>query len=124
MIQGPAVVVQDIPPMPPMPDIPVPPMLPPWMVLPAEVTALIALGFFGACALVLYPLMRAIARRIEGRTQAADPALKGEVEELRARLGEMEGLQFRVADLEERLDFAERMLAQHRGGERLKPGEG
>lgn len=121
MIQGPAVVVQEIP---PMPDIPVPPMLPPWMVLPAEVTALIALGFFGACALVLYPLMRAIGRRIEGRTQGADPALKGEVEELRARLGDMEGLQLRVADLEERLDFAERMLAQHRGGERLKPGEG
>jgi len=124
MIQGPAVVVQDIPPMPPIPDIPVPPILPPWMVLPPQVIAMIALGFFAACALVLYPLMRAIARRIEGRLQGTDPTLKGEVEELRARLGDMEGLQLRVADLEERLDFAERMLAQRREVERLRPGEG
>ena len=116
MIQGPAVVVQDIPPMPPI--------LPPWMVLPPQVIAMIALGFFAACALVLYPLMRAIARRIEGRLQGTDPTLKGEVEELRARLGDMEGLQLRVADLEERLDFAERMLAQRREVERLRPGEG
>jgi hypothetical protein len=94
------------------------------MVLPAEVTALIALAFFAASALVLYPLMRAIARRIEGRTHGADPALKGEMDELRVRLGDMEGLQLRVADLEERLDFTERMLAQHRGAERLRSGEG
>jgi|AP12_2_1047962.scaffolds.fasta_scaffold147515_2 hypothetical protein len=114
MIQNP-VVVQ-------IPEVPTPPVLPPWLVLPPEMTAIIALGFFAACALVLFPLMRAIARRIEGRSQGADAALRGEVEELRARLGDMEGLQLRVADLEERLDFAERMLAQRREPSRLPPG--
>lgn len=113
--------VPDIPPIPPIPEIPI---MPPWMVLPPQVTAMIALGFFAACALVLFPLMRAIARRIEGKTQGADPALRGEVDELRARLGEVEALQLRVADLEERLDFAERMLAQRREADRLRPAEG
>ena len=114
MIQNP-VVVQ-------IPEVPTPPMLPPWMVLPPQASVMIALGFFAACALVLFPLMRAIARRIEGRSTRADAGLKGEVEELRARLGDLEGLQLRVGDLEERLDFAERMLAQRREPNRLAPG--
>ncbi|TFG47280.1 MAG: hypothetical protein E4H38_08425, partial [Gemmatimonadales bacterium] len=78
MIQDP-VVVQ-------IPEIPIPPGLPPWVVLPPEATVMVALGFFAACALVLFPLMRAFARRIEGRGQQTEAALKGEVEELRARL--------------------------------------
>jgi hypothetical protein len=41
------------------------------------------------------------------------------VEELEARLGELEQMQYRVADLEERLDFAERLLGQQREQERL-----
>lgn len=47
-----------------------------------------------------------------------DPsALAAELEELRARVADGEGLQQRVAELEERLDFAERMLTQ-----RAEPG--
>lgn len=42
-----------------------------------------------------------------------------EVESLRARLNEVEGQQNRIAELEERLDFAERLLAQSREPERL-----
>ena len=42
-----------------------------------------------------------------------------EVDALRARLNEVEGQQTRIAELEERLDFAERMLAQSREPERL-----
>ncbi|HEU5155299.1 MAG TPA: hypothetical protein VFU03_11255 [Gemmatimonadales bacterium] len=42
-----------------------------------------------------------------------------EVEALRARLNEVEGQQNRIAELEERLDFAERLLAQSREPERL-----
>lgn len=60
--------------------------------------------------LLLWPLVRAWARRLE--RGSADPALKEEVEHLRARLAEMDGLQDRVAELEERADFAERMLTQ------------
>jgi hypothetical protein len=39
--------------------------------------------------------------------------------ELEARLSEVADLDFKVQELEERLDFAERLLAQHREPERL-----
>jgi hypothetical protein len=83
---------------------------------------MIALGFFAACAIVLFPLMRAIARRIEGRATAPDPALRGELEELKVRLSEVEHMQHRVAELEDRVDFAERLLAQRREADRVGPG--
>ena len=63
----------------------------------------IGLGFFFG------PIGVAIGRRIGGRqTQQMDPA---ELAELRQRLGELEAQQARVAELEERVDFAERLLA-------------
>jgi hypothetical protein len=37
-------------------------------------------------------------------------------------LAELQGLQTRVAELEERLDFAERLLARQREAERLPGG--
>ena len=55
--------------------------------------------------------MRALARRLEGKG-ATDAALRAEVEQLQQRLGEVDTLHQRVAELEERLDFAERMLAR------------
>jgi len=36
-------------------------------------------------------------------------------------LGDLEDVQRRLADVEERLDFAERMLAKQRDGERIAP---
>jgi hypothetical protein len=49
------------------------------------------------------PLAKALADRLRGRTGAeADPALLAEVDQLRERL----------AEVEERLDFAERLLAR------------
>ena len=108
-----------------IPEIPTPPpeviMPPPWITLPPQVVLLIVLGFLAGCTIVLWPLMRAIARRIEGRHQAS-PALQAEVDQLRTRLAEMDGLQHRVAELEERVDFAERLLAQKREPERLNRG--
>ncbi len=87
-------------------------------------------GIPGAIFL-LYPISRAIARAIGGATES--PALKAELEELRARLAELEDLQARVvtgetaarriAELEERLDFTERMLARQKPAAQLKPGE-
>lgn len=112
VVQGPAEI-------PPIPQIPI---LPPWMTLPPWVTALVALGFFAGCAIVLYPLMRAIGRRLEGRTASPDPMLREEIERLNARLNELDGLQHHVAELEERLDFAERLLAQRREPDRLGGG--
>lgn len=119
-----------VPPVPPTPPAQLPggevivqplPTAPPWLTLPPSVTLLITLGFFAACAVVLYPLVRAISRRLEGRP-AVDPALRSEINELRHRLEDTEVLQTRVAELEERVDFAERLLAsQRREAERL-PG--
>jgi hypothetical protein len=60
---------------------------------------------------VLWPVMRALARRLEGKG-AADHGLRAEVEHLHQRLGEMDTLQVRVGELEERLDFAERLLTR------------
>jgi len=47
--------------------------------------------------------------------------LPPETEDLQARLAEVDQLKQRVAELEERVDFAERLLARHREGERLQP---
>ena len=57
------------------------------------------------------PVAGAVARRISGRA-AAGPDLQPEIDELRARVQELEQGQARVQELEERVDFAERLLAQ------------
>ena len=63
-----------------------------------------------AATVILWPVMRALARRLEGKT--VDPALRDEVDRLQHRLEEMDTLQVRMAELEERLDFAERLLTR------------
>ncbi len=86
-----------------------------------QVFVIVALAVVIGFVLVFYPLMRAFARRIEGRSRP-DPALQDELEQIRARVGEVDGLQHRVAELEERVDFTERMLAQRPAPERLPEG--
>lgn len=71
---------------------------------------LIAVAFLTALTIVLWPIARALGRRLEGRASGAE--LRGEVERLQERLAEVDALHARVAELEERLDFAERMLAR------------
>ncbi len=78
----------------------------------------VMLGAF--LAAVLYPVAQAYARRMERGGDAA--ALRDQLAEVTARLDELQRGQERVAELEERLDFAERMLAQQREPARL-PGE-
>lgn len=66
------------------------------------------LAITGIIAFVaLGPIGRAIARRIEGR----DP-VPGDLADVEGRLGTLEQQAQRVAELEERLEFAERMLAE------------
>jgi len=43
------------------------------------------------------------------------------LEGVQTRLGDLEDVQRRLADVEERLDFAERMLAKQRDAERIAP---
>ena len=60
------------------------------------------------------PLGRALADRIAGRHRDDG----GEDEALRA---DVEGMRQRLAEVEERLDFAERLLAKQRESDRIAP---
>ena len=79
----------------------------------AIVISLMVIGSFW----VLRPVAAAIAKRIAGehRSPVPDPpqrdAIATEVEQLRQEITEMQ----------ERLDFAERLLAKQRGAERIGP---
>jgi Tfp pilus assembly protein PilN len=110
--------VQGPPPIPNPPSIPIDPNLIA-STLDSPAIVMIVLLVMTACTIVLWPLVRALARRLEGRG-GQDAALRGEVEHLQQRLGEVDQLQIRIADLEERLDFTERMLAQSREPDRLQ----
>ena len=74
-------------------------------------------------AFIKSDFMKAIAERIRARTQQRfgghgdEDADDGRVAELEQRLGDVQG---QLSDMAERLDFAERMLAQKR--ERSLPG--
>jgi hypothetical protein len=85
-----------------------------------------AIGLVAVCA-VLCPLVFALARRIapkpaNDKNRLANGAER--VEDLERRVGELEAGQQRLAELEERVDFAERLLAKQRDAERLGPPRG
>jgi hypothetical protein len=81
----------------------------------AAVVLLLGVGLI--LAALIWPLIRAIARRIEGG--AASAGLQTEVDALRERVRQLEEMAPRMADLEERLDFTERVVAQGREPDRL-----
>ena len=74
--------------------------------------AIVAVMVAAFISALLYPLVRAYARRLEG--SAPNAAMGEELKEINARLVELQQGQARMAELEERLDFAERLLAQGR----------
>jgi hypothetical protein len=77
------------------------------------VAAIVLVVGFIAAGGVLYPLARAYARRLERGEAGSGPGAEA-VEDLRARVADLEAQQGRVLELEERVDFAERLLAQQR----------
>ena len=72
--------------------------------------SILVVAFLVAAAVLLRPVFRAWARRLDSGAVGAD--LTREVGELRDRVAELEGERGRVLELEERVDFAERVLAQ------------
>jgi len=103
--------IQAVPPIPPaVPSIPVDPNLLLSRLSPGGIVMVVLL-VTAAVTIVCWPIARALARLLEGRPGLA-PALQQDLEEVHHRLADVDGLQQRVADLEERLDFAERLLAR------------
>ena len=83
------------------------------------------LGVGGAAvmvALFLGPVGKVIARMLEGDSQQ-DDEIAMRLEDLEVRLAELSLEQQRVGELEERLDFTERLLAQREPVERRLPEE-
>ena len=72
--------------------------------------------------LAISPIGKAFAERIRGKGQADAGELRTELAEHKDALNqELETVRREVAELAERLDFAERLLARQREGERLVP---
>ena len=80
---------------------------------------------FGGGALIAIsfsPLGRAVADRIRGRSAAGADEMRAELAEHRDALqADLESVHRELGELSERMDFAERLLAQKREGERLAP---
>jgi len=96
-------------------QIPLPPPVhhaTPWELAQAWAVVFVALG--GASGFVI--LMRAWAQRLSA-SQREPEVSPADVAELRDGVQHLGG---RVGELEERIDFAERLLARERDAERLK----
>ncbi|HET7240198.1 MAG TPA: hypothetical protein VFI77_03505 [Gemmatimonadales bacterium] len=66
------------------------------------------------------PLARAVADRLRGRrAPETDSAWLADVDALGERVRQLEQMQSRMAELEERVDFAERLLSQPSHAARL-----
>ncbi|MEP6571370.1 MAG: hypothetical protein ABJD11_01700 [Gemmatimonadota bacterium] len=105
-----------LPTPPPLESFPSPPF---WMVLPPGIALVMVIAVVVGMTTLLLPLARAFARRLDGRGHE-DATLRADLEQMRGRLTEVDSLQLRLAEMEERLDFTERMLAQQRDVQRLK----
>jgi Tfp pilus assembly protein PilN len=81
-------------------------------------TAIMVIALLCTVGMLLWPLVRALARRLESGGRNAQ--LEGELDTLRERLQHLEQSQARMGELEERVDFAERLLAQNREPDRLE----
>ena len=110
-------------PVPPVPPVPPSAQFDPNLIFMNHggppMVLLIVIAALTAAVIILWPVMRAFGRRLEGKG-GADAALRSDVEQLHTRLGEVDTLQARVAELEERVDFTERLLAQSREPDRLQ----
>lgn len=103
-------------PAPPLPD-------PNWVQIQSQEQVLIGVIVVVVSIVaifVLRPLFAALARRLEGKH--VDASLRAEVDHLRDQIAEVEPLRTRVLELEERLEFTERMLAERRDQDLLRRG--
>jgi Tfp pilus assembly protein PilO len=83
----------------------------------------IVLAALAATTIVLLPIFRALGRRLEGKG-TPDPALRAELEQLHTCLAEVDALRHEMAELHERVDFAERVLLKSHDRTELGKGHG
>jgi uncharacterized protein YlxW (UPF0749 family) len=92
----------------------------------SETEAIVLVWLIVSAAVVFIlrgPLGKALARRLEGK-QVASAETTELLDELHQQAGENEVLAGRVAELEERVDFAERLLARgQEAASRLPDGD-
>lgn len=69
---------------------------------------LLAIGTAGLFTFGGFVLIRAFSRRMDRRVGVGEE----DFDEIRARLRDLDAMQARIAELEERVDFSERMLAR------------
>ena len=81
--------------------------------------AVAAFVFFGGAFWVLKPLSTALAKRIAGEHRPS--VAPGDAADQEAILAELQQLRQDVVELQERVDFTERVLAKQRDPERLSP---
>lgn len=86
--------------------------MPPGDIAPVLMGIAVMLGLT-ATAVLRGPLGKALARRLEGPASLPDMSAQ-QLEDLQVRLADLEVQVGRMHELEERLDFTERLLAQGR----------
>jgi hypothetical protein len=84
-----------------------------------EFAMFLAIGA-GLATLFLGPIGRAVARRLEGK--GLSDSARQELDHLHERVGELEQVEARLAELENRIEFSERLLARHRDSESRSGG--
>ncbi len=90
--------------------------------MPEEVVLIVMSGMIMVTALG-FGLMRTISRHLERKDtkSGAQHALETQLDDVKGQLEGVADLRAQVADIEERLDFTERVLARRGDGGRLPP---
>ncbi len=83
------------------------------------------LAGLGAVSWILFrgPVGKALASMLEGGTPESDPMLGARLADVEDRLQEISLETQRLMEIEDRLDFTERLLAQHTDPGRLRSSE-
>src|SRR5438876_3389542 len=76
---------------------------------------------FGAMVVLVFTGIAVLRLLPSRKSRVADPAERQALEDLQRRLDELDQLTQRLSELEERVDFTERLMAQQREGQRLGP---
>jgi hypothetical protein len=104
-------------PVPPVPPVPPGSEMSVTGSLEGIAAVVLLLGAGLIIAALLWPLIRALARRIEGGAPSTE--MQAELDGLRERVRQLEEIQPRMVELEERVDFTERIVAKTREPDRL-----